>query len=74
MARPRTFDESRPARETRRERALYALTGGRVGRRRKPDPPVVVTVVLESGESVQIPAGSPIGKAMGEVARALAHW
>jgi len=45
-----------------------------VGRRRKPDPPVVVTIVLESGESVQVPAGSPIGKAMGEVARALAHW
>jgi hypothetical protein len=60
--------------QTRRERALYALTGGRVGRRRKPEPPVVVTVVLESGESVEVPAGSPIGKAMGEVARALAHW
>ncbi len=74
MARPRTFDDARPAGETRRERALYALTGGRVGRRRKPDPPVVVTVVLQSGEAVQVPAGSPIGKAMGEVARALAHW
>lgn len=60
--------------ETRRIRALYALTGGRVGRRRKPDPPMVVTVVLESGEAVDVPAGSPLGKAMGEVARALAHW
>ena len=66
--------EAVPHGHTRRERALYALTGGRVGRRRKPDPPAVVTVVLASGESVEVPAGSPIGKAMGEVARALAHW
>jgi hypothetical protein len=73
MARTRTT-ESSSAGETRRGRALYALTGGRVGRRRKPDPPVVVTVVLQSGESVVVPACSPIGKAMGEVARALAHW
>lgn len=73
MARTRGAEAS-SAGETRRERALYALTGGRVGRRRKPDPPVVVTVVLESGESVVVPPGSPIGKAMGEVARALAHW
>ena len=62
-----------PADETRRGRALYALTGGRVGRRRKPDPPAIVTVVLQSGEAVEVPAGSPIGKAIGEVARALAH-
>jgi hypothetical protein len=54
-------------------RGLYALTG-RIGRRRKPDPPVVVTVVLASGESVVVPEGSPLGKAMGEVARLLAHW
>ena len=63
-----------PAGETLRGRALYALTGGRIGRRRRPDPPVAVTVVLQSGEVVEVPAGSPIGKAMGEVARALAHW
>ena len=66
--------EASAAGETRRGRALYALTGGRVGRRRKPDPPVLVTVVLQSGETVEVPGGSPIGKAMGEVARALAHW
>jgi hypothetical protein len=72
MIRARSSDDV--AREPRRSRALYALTGGRVGRRRKPAPPVVVTVVLESGEAVDVPAGSPLGKAMGEVARALAHW
>lgn len=54
-------------------RGLYALTG-RIGRRRKPEPPVVVTVVLASGESAVVPDGSPLGKAMGEVARLLAHW
>ena len=53
--------------------ALYAL-GWRVGRRRKPEPPLVVTVVLASGESATVPADSPLGKAMGEVARLLAHW
>jgi len=63
-----------PAGETRRGRTLYALTGGRVGRRRKPDPPVAVTLVLQSGEAVEVPPGSPLGKAIGEVARALAHW
>jgi hypothetical protein len=53
--------------------ALYALTA-RIGRRRKPEPPVVVTVVLASGESAVVPAASPLGRAMGEVARLLAHW
>jgi len=54
--------------------ALYALSGGRVGRRRRPEPPVAVTIVLVSGETVGVPADTPIGKAMGEVARLLAHW
>jgi len=54
--------------------ALYALTGGRAGRRRRPEPPVEVTIVLASGETVRVPADTPIGKAMGEVARLLAHW
>ena len=53
---------------------LYALTGGRVGRRRRPEPAVAVTIVLASGETVGVPGDSPIGKAMGEVARLLAHW
>ena len=54
-------------------RSLYALAG-RVGRRRKPDPPVVVTVVLDSGEEVTVPADSPLARAMGQVAALLAHW
>jgi|GEM_PF-2379907 len=54
--------------------ALYALTGGRAGRRRRPEPPVAVTIVLASGETVRVPVDTPIGKAMGEVARLLAHW
>ena len=54
--------------------ALYALTGGRVGRRRRPEPLVAVTIVLASGETVAVPGDTPIGKAMAEVARLLAHW
>jgi hypothetical protein len=54
-------------------RSLYALAG-RVGRRRRPDPPVVVTVVLDSGEQVTVPADSPLARAMGQVAGLLAHW
>jgi hypothetical protein len=54
-------------------RSLYALAG-RVGRRRKPDPPVVVTVVLDSGEEVTVRADSPLARAMGQVAALLAHW
>jgi len=53
--------------------ALYALSGGRVGRRRRPEPPVAVTIVV-GGETVRVPSDTPIGKAMGEVARLLAHW
>jgi len=45
----------------------------RVGRRRKPEP-VVVTVVLLSGEVHRLPDDSAIAKAMGQVAGFLAHW
>ncbi|HEX7189302.1 MAG TPA: hypothetical protein VF423_13850 [Actinomycetes bacterium] len=45
-----------------------------MGRRRRPDPPVVVTVVLDSGEQVTVPADSPLARAMGQVAGLLAHW
>jgi hypothetical protein len=58
--------------ESRPGRGLYAL-GWRAGRRRKPEPPVVVTVVLDSGEQVVVPAESPIARAMGQVARILTH-
>jgi hypothetical protein len=53
-------------------RGLYALTG-RAGRRRKPYPPVVVTLVLSSGEQLVVPPESPIARAMGQVSRLLAH-
>jgi len=52
---------------------MYALAG-RIGRRRRPDPPVVVTVVLVSGEQVVLPGGSALARAMGQVAALLAHW
>ena len=52
---------------------MYALAG-RIGRRRKPDPPVVVTVVLISGEQVVVPGDSALARAMGQVATVLAHW
>jgi len=52
---------------------MYALAG-RAGRRRKPEPPVVVTVVLDSGAEVVVPSDSPLARAMGLVAGLLAHW
>jgi hypothetical protein len=51
---------------------MYALES-RVGKRRKPDPPVVVTLVLASGEQVSVP-DSALARAMGQVAGLLAHW
>lgn len=51
----------------------HALAG-RPGRRRKPDPPVVVTVVLRSGEELVVPVDSALARAMGQVAGLLAHW
>jgi hypothetical protein len=53
--------------------SLYGLAGP-VGRRRKPDPPVHVTVVLATGEAVVLPSSSSLSRAMGQVARLLAHW
>jgi hypothetical protein len=53
-------------------RGTYALDAP-VGRRRRPDPPVVVTVVLSSGEEVALDE-SALARAMGQVARLLAHW
>lgn len=52
---------------------MYAL-GGRAGRRRKPEPPVVVTVVMDSGEEVVVPVDSALARAMGLVAGLLADW
>ena len=77
MPRTRTFDDARPAGETRRERALYALTGGRVGRRRKPDPPVVggPSCLESGGESVQVPAGfAGSERRWARSPARLAHW
>jgi hypothetical protein len=53
-------------------RGTYALATP--GRRRKPDPPVVVTIVLDSGEETVLAAGSALTRAMGQVAALLAHW
>ena len=53
--------------------SLYGLAGP-VGRRRKPEPPVHVTVVLATGEAVVLPSHTAIARAMGQVARLLAHW
>ncbi|MGH8892683.1 MAG: hypothetical protein ACRDWY_05165 [Actinomycetes bacterium] len=45
----------------------------RIGRHRRVEP-AVVTVVLASGDDVVLPPESPLARAMGEVARLLAHW
>jgi hypothetical protein len=52
--------------------SLYGLDAAG-GRRRKPDPPVVVTVVVDD-EPVQLPADGPLTRAIGQLARLLAHW
>ena len=52
---------------------LYGLAG-RVGRRRKPEPVVVVTLVVGTGETVELPAESALARAIGQVAGLLAHW
>ena len=44
------------------------------GRRRRPDPPARVTVVLDSGEEVLLPADSALGRAIGQLTGLLAHW
>jgi hypothetical protein len=53
--------------------SVYGLAGP-VGRRRKAEPPVHVTVVLTTGECVVLPSQTALAKAMGQVARLLAHW
>ena len=50
-----------------------ALLAGR-GRHRRPDPPVRVTVVLRDGREEVLPEESALSRAMGQVARLLAHW
>jgi len=52
---------------------LSALLG-RVGRRRRPEPAVVVTVVLSTGEAFVVPADSALARSIGQVAGLLAHW
>ena len=46
----------------------------RVGRHRRPDPPVRVTVVTEDGHEEVLPEDSAIARSMGQVATLLAHW
>lgn len=46
----------------------------RVGRHRRPDPPVKVTVVLQDGHEAVLAADSAIARSMGQVAALLAHW
>ncbi|MEO7980806.1 MAG: hypothetical protein ABI807_07950 [Sporichthyaceae bacterium] len=60
MSRPRGFSQ------------LAARWG--VGRHRRPDPPVRVTVVLRDGRENVLPTDSAISRAMGQVAALLAHW
>lgn len=45
----------------------------RPGRRRRPDPPARVTVVDEFGVATVLPAESTLARAMGQLARLLAH-
>jgi hypothetical protein len=52
-------------------RALAPFVG--LGRHRKPDPPARVTVVLSDGREVVLPPDSALARAMGQVARLLAH-
>ena len=58
---------------------LYACEAptDRVGRRRKPEAPVVVTVVLRSGEAnveIVLSPDSALTRAMGQLAGLLGHW
>jgi hypothetical protein len=46
----------------------------RVGRHRRPDPPVRVTVVLADGREAVLAADSAMARSMGQVAALLAHW
>ena len=56
--------------------ACEALTD-RIGRRRKPEPPVVVTVVVRSGDAnleVVLPPDSALTRAIGQLAGLLGNW
>ena len=46
----------------------------RIGRHRKPDPPVRVTLVFAGGAEVAVPSDSALARSMGQVAALLAHW
>jgi hypothetical protein len=52
----------------------WADRWARVGRHRRPDPQVRVTVVLSDGNETVLPADSAIARSMGQVAALLAHW
>ena len=58
---------------------LYACEAptDRIGRRRRPEAAVVVTVVLRSGEAtveVVLAPDSALTRAMGQLAGLLGHW
>ena len=58
---------------------LYAceVPTDRIGRRRKPEAPVVVTVVLRSGDAtveVVLAPDSALTRAMGQLAGLLGNW
>jgi len=53
------------------------LPTNRIGRRRKPESPVVVTVVLRSGDAmveVVLAPDEALTRAMGQLAGLLGHW
>ena len=57
-------------------RGLRVLTGlpGRIGRHRRPDPPVKVTLVLSDGSEIAVPPDTPLARSIGALAAVLAHW
>jgi hypothetical protein len=57
-------------------RGLRVLTGlpGRIGRHRRPDPAVQVTLVLTDGAEIAVPTDTPLSRSMGALAALLAHW
>ena len=57
-------------------RGLRVLTGlpGRIGRHRRPDPPVKVTLVLSDGSEIAVPPDTPLSRSIGALAALLAHW
>jgi len=57
-------------------RGLRVLIGlpGRIGRHRRPEPPVTVTLVLSDGSEISVPSDTPLSRSMGALAGLLAHW